>query len=108
MVTVTHARWVSESSASLRAKRKSLRPCAPLVDAAEMDALVAQVETLVRETARAPLARLRSANMTMSFLGCVNDAEASTILLNGVERAELDHILHDCRRLVRRISASSP
>jgi len=93
MVTVTHAALGVESFGVAPGEAKIFATLRTIADA-EMDALVDQVETLVRATAeRHGLAWEREYDDV--FLGCVNDAEASAILLNGVERAGLHHILHD-------------
>jgi metal-dependent amidase/aminoacylase/carboxypeptidase family protein len=93
MVTVTHAALGVESFGVAPGEARVFATLRTTVDA-EMDALVAKVEALVRETAERHGLRCEHSYDDI-FLGCVNDPEASAILLNGVERAGLGHKLHD-------------
>jgi amidohydrolase len=93
MVTVTHASLGVESFGVAPGEATILATLRTITDA-EMEELAQKVEALVRDTAeRHGLGCEHSYDDI--FLGCVNDPEASAILLNGVERAGLGHRLHD-------------
>lgn len=90
MVTVTHASMGAESFGVAPGEAKLMATLRTIHDE-EMDALVSRVETLVRATAgRHGLACAFSYDDV--FLGCTNDAEATAILLSGVERTGLRHV----------------
>jgi amidohydrolase len=89
MVTVTHASMGAQSYGVAPGEAKILATLRTIVDE-EMDALVSRVETLIRDVAdRHGLAC--EFGYDDVFLACTNNAEATAILLNGIERAGLRH-----------------
>jgi len=89
MVTVTHASMGAATFGVAPGEAKILATLRTVADE-EMDALVSQVETLVRDAGdRHGLAC--EFGYDDVFLACTNDTEATAILLSGVERAGVRH-----------------
>jgi amidohydrolase len=85
MVTVTHASMGAESFGVAPGEAKLMATLRTVIDD-EMDALVARVEALVHDAAdRYGLAC--ELDYDDVFLASVNDAEATAVLTNGLERA---------------------
>lgn len=89
MVTVTHASMGAESYGVAPGEAKILATLRTFADA-EMDTLVARFESLVRETA-ARHGLDCAFGYDDVFLACTNDAEATAVLLQGIERAGVRH-----------------
>lgn len=90
MVTVTHASLGVESFGVAPGEAKILATLRTVADE-EMDALVAKVEHLVRDAAERHALACEYAYDDV-FLACTNDAEATALLVTGIERAGLRHI----------------
>ncbi len=89
MVTVTHASMGAAAYGVAPGEAKILATLRTVADE-EMDALMSQVETLVHDAAdRHGLAC--EFNYDEVFLACTNNAEATALLVNGVERAGVRH-----------------
>ncbi|WP_119391747.1 amidohydrolase [Taklimakanibacter lacteus] len=89
MVTVTHASMGAESYGVAPGEAKILATLRTFADG-EMDALVAQVEVLVRGAAERHGLDCEWGYDDV-FLACTNDADATALLQSGVERAGLRH-----------------
>lgn len=89
MVTVTHASMGAESYGVAPGEAKLLVTLRTFADE-EMDTLMARFESLVRETAT-----LHGLDCALgyedTFLACTNDAQATAMLLQGIERAGVRH-----------------
>ncbi|MEO9338847.1 amidohydrolase [Mesorhizobium sp. SB112] len=89
MVTVTHASMGAESYGVAPGEAKLLVTLRTFADE-EMDTLMARFESLVRQTAT-----LHGLDCALgyedTFLACTNDAQATAMLLQGIERAGVRH-----------------
>lgn len=92
MVTVTHASMGAESFGVAPGEATLMATLRTVADG-EMDALVSQVETLVRDTAERHGLKFTHEYDDV-FLGCTNDPDAMALMLSGAERAGLRRLLH--------------